>query len=829
MKYHSSLLNQYIDIQDTPENIANQLTCKICEIEETIMRTIPEKVVIGKVMDAEKHPDADKLFVCHIDCGKAGVFQICTGGENVQAGIYVPVAIPWCYLPVPKLQIDPRKMRWLDSNGMICSKTELGINEDAEHHWIWDLTKDFTDLSDKDAGTPLSVKYPFLESCIWDVENKTITHRPDLTGHFGIATELYAMYEDDKITKKDIVKIMDKVLDTDIVDFLEDSKASVKKISPKTDKLRSYVLAEISDIEVKSSSFMTRLILRDLGHTPKNNWVDFSNIFMYLTGQPVHFFDADTIVGDVIIRMAKDAEEFIDLTWATHSLQATDIVIADSKKILALAGIIGGQSSAISEDTKHLVVEIANFDPVVVRKTGTRLGLRTDAELRFEKNINPAYTLHTYRFLVDFLKIYATELGKYTLWWLACYAGPEATVLAGEKKIDISIEDLQALLGEDIDAKAMAKKFLPRLGFDLSKHDVVVPVRRWPADMNLAADVYEEVCRLVWYDAIRLYPLHHRAEVAKMPRDVQLKRFIEDIAKDTFHADQVETYPWVPEKYLHLFGTKLDGLYSVNNALDPEAKYLRDDMVYNLLSVIAKNARFFDTLDVFDIGKVWDQSFAKNSGVYASDFVGESTSFGYMAYRSNVKSWRDDSILIVKAVLSHIIKGTDLDESKIELLPSSLPSYHPKKQARVQYDGMLIWFVGTIHPLITDAYKIPEKGQVSYMDINLSNLENAMPSQKYYSNRFATLQDQLLTRDISLVVPHTMPLGTVINAIQAVPTISSVDVFDLYAGENIGADKKSMACTISIKGDGSMTTEHINAVIQEAVKAAEGVGAKLRE
>ncbi|MBP7842075.1 hypothetical protein KA037_05485 [Patescibacteria group bacterium] len=202
----------------------------------------------------------------------------------------------------------------MDSNGMICSKTELGINEDAEHHWIWDLTKDFTDLSDKDAGTPLSVKYPFLESCIWDVENKTITHRPDLTGHFGIATELYAMYEDDKITKKDIVKIMDKVLDTDIVDFLEDSKASVKKISPKTDKLRSYVLAEISDIEVKSSSFMTRLILRDLGHTPKNNWVDFSNIFMYLTGQPVHFFDADTIVGDVIIRMAKDAEEFIDLT-----------------------------------------------------------------------------------------------------------------------------------------------------------------------------------------------------------------------------------------------------------------------------------------------------------------------------------------------------------------------------------------------------------------------------------------------------------------------------------------------------------------------------------
>lgn len=147
---------------------------------------------------------------------------------------------------------------------MICSKTEVGINEDAEHHWIWDLTKDFADLSDKDTGTPLATKYPFLESCVWDVENKTITHRPDLTGHFGIATELYAIYDDEKLTKKDIAKVMDKVLDTSIIDFLEDSKASVKKISPKTDKLRSYVLAEISDIEVKPSSFTTRVILRDL-------------------------------------------------------------------------------------------------------------------------------------------------------------------------------------------------------------------------------------------------------------------------------------------------------------------------------------------------------------------------------------------------------------------------------------------------------------------------------------------------------------------------------------------------------------------------------------
>lgn len=181
MRYSLSLLKKYIGVQDTAENIARHLTLKTCEIEEIIERNLPREIVIGKVLEVKQHSNADKLKVCQIDCGKAGKFQICTGGENIVDNVYVPVAIPGCYLPAIDLKIEPRQMRGEDSNGMICSKGEVGINEDEEMHWIWILDEDLSDLSDADIGTPLGEKYPWMNNAVLDVDNKTVTHRPDLT------------------------------------------------------------------------------------------------------------------------------------------------------------------------------------------------------------------------------------------------------------------------------------------------------------------------------------------------------------------------------------------------------------------------------------------------------------------------------------------------------------------------------------------------------------------------------------------------------------------------------------------------------------------------
>lgn len=181
MRYSLSLLKKYIGVQDTAENIARQLTLKTCEIEEIIERNLPKEIVIGKVLEVKQHENADKLKVCQIDCGKAGKFQICTGGENIIANVYVAVAIPGCYLPAIDLKIEPRKMRGEDSNGMICSKGEIGIIEDEDKHRIRIMNEDMTDLSDADIGVSLGDKYPRMNNAILDVDNKTVTHRPDLT------------------------------------------------------------------------------------------------------------------------------------------------------------------------------------------------------------------------------------------------------------------------------------------------------------------------------------------------------------------------------------------------------------------------------------------------------------------------------------------------------------------------------------------------------------------------------------------------------------------------------------------------------------------------
>lgn len=207
MYFHRALLSKHLDVTDIDHTIADQLIHKTCEVEHIQMRNIPDRVVIGYVSECTKHPNADTLSVCQVDCGSHGVFQILTWWENITSDMYVPVALPDCYLPAVDLHIVGRKMRWLDSNGMICSKSELGIREDEDQHWIWILHRttadgidqeildiqwrgDMPDLTHSDKGISLAIKYPWLNNWILEVDNKTLTHRPDLTGHYGLAQEI---------------------------------------------------------------------------------------------------------------------------------------------------------------------------------------------------------------------------------------------------------------------------------------------------------------------------------------------------------------------------------------------------------------------------------------------------------------------------------------------------------------------------------------------------------------------------------------------------------------------------------------------------------------
>lgn len=910
MKYVSTLLKKFISVNDTPENIARNLILKTCEIEEVHTRVLPEALVIGKVKEFKKHPEADKLNVCQVDCGAKWMFEIVCGGENIAQNIYVPVALPSCFLPAIGIQIEPRKLKGITSNGMICSKQELWINEDSELHNIrvlassavtsigWRVASnsglvteyDFQDLNDEDLGKPLKEKYPWLEGYVLEVDNKSLTNRPDLTWHFGIACELNAIYTSVESWKYKVEsnwatvtfnKISDRYKQfahTNIIETLDNSAKLDRKIVSKTDGLNSYILLKINNVNVAQSSFFTRLQMIDMWSAPRANWIDFSNLFMLMTGQPIHFFDADKVEWDVIVRNAKDSEEFTDLFEYKHVLKETDIVIADKKKILALAGVVWGLESGITESTKNILVEIANFDSVAVRKTWTRLGLRTDAELRYEKNINPVYSLYCLLLFLEELKYYKKDLWNYKLVGLDYFASKTVVKdIKTPKKVAINYQKMsEFIFGKSIedlpedrkDFEELANLYLEGLGFVLEKKwNRIVPFWRSPDDINITEDIYEEVARIYGYEKIDEAPLLSEFKNVPYTPYVSLNRKLEEVLVRNLGFVQTETYPWVSEKVVKDLWWNIEHLYMLQNPVNPEMSYLRGDLMYELVSHTARNSKFFDECKIFDIWKIRQKSSVtsdewrviSNSELdtakrFASEFVDEQRQLGLMMYQKDIKHRDKDPILLGKGMVKTILKELGVTW-ELSFKKTDSANFHPKKQAQLVCkvekskvespdvktwwpDDLTTWqtvvgFVWSLHPLVLKSYKMPENAWVVYVSLNLTQILLCLWASEHVFT-YETLQDQIVYRDLCFVIDADKDFGWILEAVKKLPEIKDIEVFDVYAWANLGEGKKSLAFKMKIMGENSakdgasMTTEQINEIMNKAIKAGESAGGKLR-
>lgn len=825
MKYTSSLLQQYITLQCDPYIFGELLTRRSCEVETVVEKHIPESVVIGKTIKVEKHPDADKLMVCQVDCGQKWVYQIITGGENIVAQQYVSVALPGTYLASIDLHIEARKMRGLESNGMICSKGELQILEDEDKHWIWLLLEDFDDLSEQDCGTGLGIKYPWLNRQIWEVDNKSITHRPDLTWHFGLAVECKALLDPNMYSFECISDYIGTYTDGSLQAYLQSLPVASRSIQVQTSKLRAYMLLELPKVLIQRSSIYTRIQLLDIDSTPKSNWVDFSNIFMNLSWQPVHFFDAAKVDGDIIVRMAQDGEQFVDLQGNTHILAAEDIVIADHKNILALAGIIGWQSSAISEDTSSILVEIANFDPIAVRKTAQRIWLRTDAVARYEKNIHPAYTMASILQFFDMLTYYTKDIGNHDIggihWWMWDHTWLDPRYIS----LDWSYVD--TILHKD--SQQLAQDILPQIWFNVYDNRVLVPLRRWPADMQIQEDVIEEIARLHGYDTFTEQEIQRATSYSPMNPDVILRRSLESISVERLGMDHLETYPYVHDDTLANFNVDTKHLYQMRNPLDSQASYLRDSMVYNLLTYAAKNAKFFDRFALQDIGKVWSKEFTilESGTQYADALVGEQDRWAAIWYAHSIQVWQEDTILLAKSSVQTILKLLELT-SDITIESSAYQEYHPSKQGYILYEGIRIWFVASIHPLLINTYKFPEQAQVSFVELYLPELLTLTLQKSQTHTDYSTLQDQIVSRDICFLVAQNYNIQTLVDHIQAIDHVVGVDILDIYQGTQLAVGIKSVTINLDIQGE-NMDTASINIVLDQAITIGEKLWAQLRK
>jgi len=851
MKYSLNLLKHFISINDSVENIADKITLKTVEVEEIIQRKIDKHIVIGKIMSAENHPDSDHMSVCQVDCGSKWKFQIVCGAANVQWAHYVVAALEWAFFKEVGIIITPRKLRGVDSNGMICSKSELWIPEDADKPRIWELDKDFDDITDADLWTPLTDKYPRLDSAVIDVDNKWLTNRPDLTGHFGMAVDLNAMYDDSQISYNWLTKYFDELKNTNILELINNKWATKTWLKIETDNVNSYILMEINNVTVRPWEMLSRLHMYDLWSKPISNWVDFSNLFMNITWQPVHFFDADKIKWSIIVRQAKDWEKFVDLFEKEHTLQSTDMVIADEEKVLALAWVVWWLDSGITDSTKNILVEIANFDPVCVRKTWVRLGLRTDAELRYEKNISPSFSQYVFIFFLDLLKYYSKDLWSYEIWGISHFTQSQRQILGvveagvpGKKLeslktglsffqniIPVDYIDLQNFIfWETVEwFEDTAKTILTRLWFGVNWEYVSVPFWRSPDDITIVQDIYEEVARIYWYEKIPNVAMKSEISLPKTSSLVKLSRAIEESFVRDFGFDQVETYPWVDKKSLEMFGADFDNLYWLKNPIDTDKPYLRDDIDYIMINYVTKNCKFFDDFRMFDLGRIWSKKYdIKNEKAkFANEFVWERLQFAGMYYQKTTKSWDEDLLLEAKWDIEKLFNTLGLTW-EISYEKADRKAYHPKKQWNIVYGGKVVWFVGTIHPLILKNYKIPETANLVYVSLDLPTINEFLQNTDYVVEWYETLQDQIVWRDLCFVIDENVDYGTVLDVAKNVNGVSDLEVFDLYKGTNLPEWKKSIAFKIKIKWE-NMQTEEINAVMDKVIKKVEATWAKLRE
>lgn len=807
MLFSWNLLKRYINIKDDPKQIANYLTLKTCEIEEIITRKVPEDVVIAYVTSCKKHPDADKLFVTSVDCWEKWIFQIVTWAENIKKDIYVPVALEWAYLPEKDLKIKSVKMRGLDSNGMICSKEELWIQEDLDLHGIWILDEDLNDLSKKDLWKPLSHKIPFIDNFIFDIDNKTLTNRPDLTWHLGQAIDLYAIYkvfDKQKIYMNDVSNILKQFANTNIFEIIEHSKQSDKKVFLDTPKARSYVALDIQDIKVKKSWFKERLELVDLWEQTVNNYVDFSNLFMFLTWQPVHFFDTDKIKGNITVKEAKWWEEFIDLLDKKHILNSWDIIITDDEKILALAWIIWWKSSSITEHTQNITVEIWNFDPIQIRKTWNSHDLRTNAKIRFEKNINPLYTLYSLLLFLDQFKIS----------WLSgnitglAFAYDKETQWQFTKKVPVDFKELKSFIWVDNLDEEKVNLILSQLWFEVFKDAVKVPYWRSPSDINIKEDVFEEIIRIYGYENISWKDLERNVDYVDYNDQTEIVRLVEQIFIENYNYTLLETYPWFDLDLISKFKElDTDRLYSLQNAISSENKYLRDNLYYNLIWVISKNFRTYDDIKILETWKVFHQDNGEELVLWAC------------SYKKEVKNWKENNIFEFKNIIDDILKNYNL-KWLIEYKKEDIEGIaHPKQSAKILLNKQEIWTVFTLHPYYHKEFKFPEKSQITLLQVNLEKLISLRSKAKTKSVQkleYNTLEDQIVQRDLSFVISKKEDYDKVLFPVWKIKDIKDYEVFDIYDLDN----KKSISLKITIKWE-KMDNEYINSIMNKVIQAVE--------
>ena len=785
-------LARHVDLDGlSPEQIHNDLTLSTAEVEGVeVFGGGLDDIRVGKVIECGKHPEADRLSVTKVDVGDGALRQIVCGAPNVRQGLEVAVVQPGGCLPGDPKPLGKAKLRGVESFGMICSERELGLSD--AHEGILELA------TGARPGTKIAEAVDVLDHVI-EIDNKSVNHRPDLWGHRGIARELAAMHGRPlRPLGDDLPEIARQVV------WPDDGIALPVEIADREGCFR-YTGVVFDGVHAERSPDWLRYLLQACGVRAINQLVDITNFVLLDLGQPQHAFDLRDLDASkgIGVRRARNGETMTTLDAVERSLQEQDLVITANGDVpVALAGVMGGEGTMVRDDTASIFLESATFHASTVRRTSTRVGLRTDSSARFEKSLDPAMAeLGAVRFatVLKALQPDSRIAGPLVDPVGFVDAQPTITLRRARLSLKLGIE-----LGDD-----QVEKILTSLEFGVVRtadgFDVTVPSFRATKDVKIEDDLIEEVGRMVRYDNIPGKPLRGDVRVPHREPELWLARRARELCAFELGAHECYDYSFLHDQLVDACGLAALPHTKVTNPVTPESTRMRRHVLPSLLGNIKQNLLAGErSLRLFEIGKgYWPETRDQDNlplerfelALVAVATSGESP---YAALRGDVERALG-RLGFDDCVIERLI--TEADPESV----TQLPFVHPARTAAIERcsesgDRRICGFIGNIHPHVAKALDLPLEGvAVATLDLR-ALLANGRQDARY--DRISPYPEQPV--DVALFVPKATRVGDVQRFLAACgetdkgSIVRRIELFEVYTGEQVQEGFKSVNYTVTL-------------------------------
>lgn len=793
MKAPYKWLKEFVDIDISPKELGDRLTLSGSKVEEIISKDEEiQNVVTGKILKIEPHPDAEKLVICQVEVNNGEVIQIVTGADNMKEGDIVPTALHGSSLP-NGVKIKKGKLRGVMSNGMMCSKEELGIPDEENIHGLMIMDKNTP------VGKDIKLVLDELNDAVIDFE--ITSNRPDCFSILGIARETAATL-DKKLRYPDIS--VKGALHEDINNFLS--------VEVRDSLCLRYIARAVKNVKIGPSPDWMQEKLISYGVRPINNIVDITNYVNAELGQPLHAFDRRQITSSkIVVERAKEGEKFTTLDKAERTLTGDMLCIKDGERTVALAGVMGGLNSEVVDDTSEIIFESANFDGTNIRITSNKLALRTEASMRYEKDLDPNLTEMAVLRACHLVE----ELGCGDVVNTVIDVYPEVDK---EKNLTVSAAWVNKFLGTEISSEEM-KTLLERLELKAESDgdNLTITVPTFRRDLNIKEDIAEEIARIYGYN--KIVPTLSSGAQGRGGKTEKQK--IEDKIIETLlfsGLNQSISYSFTSRKVFDKVNIPEDSLLrcavEIKNPLGEDFSIMRTTTLPSIMENLGRNfSRNNDYARLFEIGKVYlkktdEKDLPKEKNIITIGMYGNC------------------DYLDIKGAVENLLEALGIEKFEF-IREKDNASYHPGKTAALLVNKEYAGVFGEIHPDVSENYGIDTNSFVAELNMDLL-INNAKVKQQYKSlPKFPSV-----TRDIALLVDDSVLVQDIHKVIKSKGgnLVEKIELFDVYKGKQIPEGKKSIAYRIVYRSeDKTLTDKDVNKVHSKILSTLEfNLGAELR-